>query len=180
MRTWPHHIRPSQTSARPEHTRQPKQPKQQEQLYICPWRKLKPANQLHLRTTIDKQALAHVICLLSSNHSSKNTLLCSIQTKYPSISSIFVFLAQSFGNSFAQYRQSYAFAAARPVLQATDASSKFQVSFQASKFDLLLVCARLVSKRSIRLVFVFVECSRRMRKGREDAIARQFVEGEGS
>ena len=58
-----------------------------------------------------------------------------------------MFLAQSFGNSFAQYRQSYAFAAARPVLQATNASSKFQVSFQASKFDLLLVPTRLVLKR---------------------------------
>jgi hypothetical protein len=37
-------------------------------------RKQEPTNQLHLRTTIDKQALAHVI-QLSSNHSSKNTLL---------------------------------------------------------------------------------------------------------
>jgi hypothetical protein len=88
-----------------------------------------------------------------------------------------VFLAQPFGNSFAQYRQSYAFAAARPVLQATDASFKFQVSFQASKFDLLLVCTRLVSKRSIRLVFVFVGCSRRMREEGRDAVVRQFVEG---
>ena len=105
--------------------------------YICPWRKLKPANQLHLRTTIDKQALAHVICLLSSNHSSKNTLLCSIQTKCPSISSIFVFLAQSFGNSFAQYYQSYAFAAARPELQATNASFKYSPIF---KLPSLIFC----------------------------------------
>jgi hypothetical protein len=38
-------------------TRQPtKQPKQQELLRICPWRKLEPANQLHLRTTSGSQS----------------------------------------------------------------------------------------------------------------------------
>ena len=92
-----------------------------------------------------------------------------IQTKCPSISSIFVFLAQSFGNSFAQYRQSYAFAAARLVLQATDASSKFQVSFQASKFDLLLVPTRLVLKRRyltcICLCKMLSSCKRKRKEG---------------
>jgi len=96
-----------------------------------------------------------------------------IQTKCPSISSIFVFLAQSFGNSFAQYRQSYAFAAARPVLQATDASSKFQISFQASKFDLLLVCARLVSKRRYSTRIRLRRGSCRVREKGRDAVARQ-------
>ena len=60
--------------------------------YMCLWRKLKPANQLHLRTTINKQVLP-TWSKLSSNHSSRHTS-CPIQTKYPSISSIFVFLAQ--------------------------------------------------------------------------------------
>ena len=114
-----------------------------------------------------------------SNHSSKNTLLYLIQTKYPSISSIFVFLAQSFGNSFAQYYQSYAFAAARPELQATNASFKYSSCIQASKFNLLLVCTRLVSKKEYptraRLCRMLSSNERRKGGCHCKAICRRFV-----
>ena len=59
---------PPRESARPEHKTE--QPKQQEQLYIYAiLRRLEPANQLHLRTTIDKQALAYVIQALQKHTS---------------------------------------------------------------------------------------------------------------
>jgi len=113
---------------------------------------------LRLRTVA---SLAHVIQALVQSQLQKHTSH-PIQTKYPSISSIFV-LAQSFGNSFAQHRQSYAFAAARPVLQATNASFKYSC-IQASKFDLLLVCTRLVSKRRYSTRIRLRRGSRRVRE----------------
>jgi hypothetical protein len=56
-----------------------RQPKQQEQLHIYAiLRKRELANQLHLRTTIDKQALAHVIQALVQSQLQKHTSLSNL------------------------------------------------------------------------------------------------------